>query len=80
MGPTGKLRASVRYSPHVTRAGLARILPLQGVPRNFFPAPTPGVMRITDNYASSRAVTQLSSLREAIAQMQDQVTTGKRFG
>lgn len=36
-------------------------------------------MRITDNYASSRAVTQLSSLREAIAQMQDQVTTGKRF-
>ncbi len=36
-------------------------------------------MRITDNYASTRAVTQLGTLRSAMAQLQDQMTTGKRW-
>ena len=36
-------------------------------------------MRITDNYAATRAVTQLGNLREAMAALQDQVATGKRF-
>jgi flagellar hook-associated protein 3 FlgL len=36
-------------------------------------------MRITDNFASARAVTQLGSLRDQIAQLQNQVTTGKRW-
>jgi flagellar hook-associated protein 3 FlgL len=36
-------------------------------------------MRITDNFASSRAVTQLGLLRSSLADLQDQVTTGKRW-
>ncbi len=36
-------------------------------------------MRITDNYAASQAVTQLGDLREAMASLQLQVSTGKRF-
>ncbi|MBI3789771.1 MAG: flagellar hook-associated protein FlgL [Gemmatimonadetes bacterium] len=36
-------------------------------------------MRITDNFASARAVTQLGRLRDQLATLQDQVTTGKRW-
>lgn len=36
-------------------------------------------MRITDNYAAQQAVTQLGDLREAMATLQLQVSTGKRI-
>ena len=36
-------------------------------------------MRITDNYASARAVSQLGMLRESMSKLQDEVTTGKRW-
>lgn len=36
-------------------------------------------MRITDNFTAQRAITNLGSLREAIAKAQLQVSTGRRF-
>ena len=36
-------------------------------------------MRITDNFTAQRAITNLGSLREAIAKAQQQATTGRRF-